>query len=261
MNWKHNQTLNTRYLFILLFFFCIVSIRVLVSAFLIVINLWRNLSLKLVLLMTVMEVLGERMFISNKSKNILQCPEQRLALFFSTGFVRSLKMKGSAVAGAEEPGALQSSPTLTSPEGSGFQHTKAGGLPQANLCAGPSPADGPARRPGEAAAPSCALGFAQPQPRGGSTASLPGPPSTFVHFKISPRLLHPFPPKKHAYVLARSPGLHLCLANQTPGRWLSASFARAPSHQSGSTDRGFPQPRRSKCSSKSSRLGCKEPGE
>lgn len=74
MNWKHNQTLNKRYFFIFLFF-CIVSIRGLVSAFLTVINLWRNLSLKLVLLMFVLEVLGERMYIYNKSKNILQSPE------------------------------------------------------------------------------------------------------------------------------------------------------------------------------------------
>lgn len=63
-----------------------------------VINLWRNLSLKLVLLMVVMEVLGERMFIYNKSKNMLQCPEGCLALLCSVGFVRSLKMKGSAMA-------------------------------------------------------------------------------------------------------------------------------------------------------------------
>lgn len=48
--------------------------------------------------MVVMEVLGERMFIYNKSKNISQCPKQSFALFFSVGVVRSLKAKGSATA-------------------------------------------------------------------------------------------------------------------------------------------------------------------
>lgn len=66
---KHNQTINT--LPSRSPFSCIVSIRVLVPAFLMVINLWRSLSLKLGFLMVVMEVFGETMFIFNKSKNIL----------------------------------------------------------------------------------------------------------------------------------------------------------------------------------------------
>jgi len=45
-----------------------------------------------------MEVFGEGMFIYNKFKNIVQCPERCLAVLFCVGFVGSLKMKGSTMA-------------------------------------------------------------------------------------------------------------------------------------------------------------------
>lgn len=56
--------------------------------------------------MIVMEIFRKRMYIYNKSKNELQC----FVSIFSLGFVRSLKTKGSAMAWAEGPGALQPSP-------------------------------------------------------------------------------------------------------------------------------------------------------
>lgn len=56
--------------------------------------------------MIVMDIFRKRMYIYNKSKNELQC----FVSFFSLGFVRSLKTKGSAMAWAEGPGALQPSP-------------------------------------------------------------------------------------------------------------------------------------------------------